>query len=96
MTTFRRVFTFAILLWIGSAIADDNHHSVDSIDQEKLGEVHFLISCTPAAQTQFNLALAMLHSFWYDEAEKAFQRVATIDPDCAMGHWGVAMSLYQQ
>ncbi len=30
---------------------------------EKLGTVHFPISCTPAAQQQFDRALAMLHSF---------------------------------
>lgn len=96
MTTFRRVFTFAILLWIGSAIADGDHHPANNIDQEKLGKVHFPVSCTPTAQNQFDKALAMLHSFWYDEAEKAFQRVISIDPNCTMGYWGIAMSLYQQ
>src|SRR5207342_791630 len=40
----------------------------------------------------FNRALAMLHSFFYPEAAKTFGRVAEIDPTCAMGYWGVAMS----
>lgn len=96
MTTFRRVFTFAILLWIGSAIADGDHHPANNIDQEKLGKVHFPVSCTPTAQNQFDKALAMLHSFWYSEAEKTFHQVTVTDPDCAMGYWGIAMSLYQQ
>jgi tetratricopeptide (TPR) repeat protein len=33
-----------------------------------------------------------LHSFWYDEAVKTFTAVTAIEPDCAMGYWGVAMS----
>lgn len=96
MPVFARISTFIILLWAGIAIADSNHHSSAHIDQEKLGKVNFPVSCTATAQAQFNQALAMLHSFWYDESEKAFQRVVAIDPDCAMGYWGIAMSLYQQ
>jgi hypothetical protein len=34
----------------------------------------------------------MLHSFYYTEAVKAFSHVTEVDPSCAMGHWGVAMS----
>jgi hypothetical protein len=33
-----------------------------------------------------------LHSFRYDEAVKAFTAVTAIEPNCAMGYWGVAMS----
>ncbi len=61
---------------------------------EKLGQVNFAVSCNASAQKQFNRATALLHSFWYEEAEKAFAAVATDDPRCAMAHWGVAMSLY--
>ena len=59
---------------------------------EKLGRVSFTVSCTPAAQKQFNRAVAWLHSFEYEEAEKAFKEVAATDPRCGMAHWGVAMS----
>jgi len=31
----------------------------------------------------------------YPEAQKAFEDVARIDPDCAMAQWGVAMTLFQ-
>ncbi|HSU04203.1 MAG TPA: hypothetical protein VLI93_01400 [Acetobacteraceae bacterium] len=57
-----------------------------------LGEVHFPVSCTIQAQDQFNRAVATLHSFWYEEAVKAFTDIAKTDPDCAMAYWGVAMS----
>jgi tetratricopeptide (TPR) repeat protein len=59
------------------------------------GEVSFPISCTPAVQPTFTRAVAMLHSFWYDEAEKAFSEVAAKDPSCAMAHWGVAMTWFR-
>ncbi|MCI0418229.1 MAG: hypothetical protein L0312_03230, partial [Acidobacteria bacterium] len=42
---------------------------------EKLGQVSFPVTCTQAAQQQFNRAAALLHSFWYEEAEKAFTGV---------------------
>jgi hypothetical protein len=34
----------------------------------------------------------MLHSFFYPETEKAFRAVVDVDPSCAMGYWGIAIS----
>jgi tetratricopeptide (TPR) repeat protein len=59
-----------------------------------LGSVHFPVSCTPAAQKTFERAVALLHSFWYDEAQKTFAETARIDSRCAMAYWGIAMSFY--
>jgi tetratricopeptide (TPR) repeat protein len=61
---------------------------------EKLGTVNFSTSCSPKAQKQFNHAVAWLHSFEYEEAEKAFTEVAATDPQCGMAYWGIAMSNY--
>ena len=61
---------------------------------DRLGEVTFPISCSRPAQEQFNQAVAMLHSFFYTEALKAFVKVTELDPTCAMGSWGVAMSTW--
>jgi len=61
-------------------------------DPEKLGKVHFPVSCTPAVQQQFDRAVAMLHSFWVSPAAKAFAEVAKSDPDCAMAYWGIAIN----
>ena len=63
---------------------------------EKLGNVSFLISCAPAAQGPFNRAVALLHSFAYTAAERAFQDVANLDPHCAIAHWGIAMTHFHQ
>jgi len=67
-----------------------HHHE----QTEQLGRVNFEVSCTPEARKQFNRAVAWLHSFEYEEAEKAFAEVTVTDPRCGMGFWGVAMSNY--
>jgi tetratricopeptide (TPR) repeat protein len=60
----------------------------------KLGRVNFTVSCSPQAQRQFNRAVAWLHSFEYEEAEKAFREVTITDPRCGIAYWGIAMSNY--
>ncbi len=60
--------------------------------QETLGRVHFPIGCAPAVQQPFDRAVALLHSFEYRDAVRAFTGVAEQDPGCAMAYWGVAMS----
>ncbi|HLN98542.1 MAG TPA: hypothetical protein VK208_08785, partial [Pyrinomonadaceae bacterium] len=37
-----------------------------------------------------------LHSFEYEEAEKAFNEVVVADPRCGLGYWGIAMTNYHQ
>lgn len=61
---------------------------------ETLGQVTFPVSCTAQARKQFNRAVAWLHSFEYEEAEKAFTEATVTDPQCGMGYWGIAMSNY--
>lgn len=61
---------------------------------EQVGRVNFKISCNAKTQSQFNRAVAWLHSFEYEEAEKEFLQVANDDPQCGMAYWGVAMSNY--
>jgi tetratricopeptide (TPR) repeat protein len=68
--------------------------SAQGASGEKLGTVVFPVSCSSAASQQFARAVALLHSFWYEEAVKAFTEVTVTDPSCAMGFWGVAMSMY--
>jgi len=63
---------------------------------EKLGSVDFSTTCAASVQSQFNRAVALLHSFAYSESEKSFREVLALDPTCAMAHWGIAMSYYHQ
>ena len=66
--------------------------AVARADEERLGEVNFPISCSPAAQQQFDRAVAMQHSFFFPETVKAFTAIAEKEPSCAMAYWGVAIS----
>jgi tetratricopeptide (TPR) repeat protein len=86
----------ASLLYVSaSARAQEGMHRHDRHEQsEKIGRVNFPVSCTPEAQRRFNRAVAWLHSFEYEEAEKAFDEVAAADPRCGMAFWGVALSNY--
>jgi tetratricopeptide (TPR) repeat protein len=56
------------------------------------GKVEFPISCAPALQSEFARGVALLHSFFYEEARRVFTSVAERDPKCAMAHWGIAMT----
>jgi tetratricopeptide (TPR) repeat protein len=58
------------------------------------GSVHFPTSCAPVVQPEFERAVAILHSFGYVNANRAFRDVAEKDPNCAMAWWGVAMTEY--
>jgi tetratricopeptide (TPR) repeat protein len=64
-------------------------------DDEALGTVHMPVSCSDAAQEKFERGLALLHHMTYPQARESFSQVSTIDPSCAMAHWGIAMTLFQ-
>ena len=59
----------------------------------QLGTVDFPNSCSPTVQPTFQKAVAMLHSFWYSEAEKTFREVLVQDPSCGIATWGIAAIL---
>jgi tetratricopeptide (TPR) repeat protein len=70
--------------------------SLASAAEEHLGTVDFPVSCASSVQAPFNRGVALLHSFWYEESEVQFAAIARQDPQCAMAHWGVAMSIFHQ
>src|SRR5687767_13317935 len=74
--------------------ADATDQRTSQRNGSDVGAVQFPISTAPARQQEFNRAIAMLHSFWYDEVDKAFSQMSEQDPSCGMAFWGVAMSLY--
>ena len=61
---------------------------------KQFGSVAFVTSCSEKNKKDFDLGIALLHSFEYDEAEKVFAKIIDNDPGCAMAYWGVAMSNY--
>jgi len=58
---------------------------------ERLGRVVFPVTCNAEAQRRFERAMALLHSFWWEEGERAFRGVAEADSTCAMAYWGLAL-----
>ena len=56
-------------------------------------EAHFTVSTTDAgAQAAFDRGLTLLYAFNPQEARRAFEQAATLDPKLAIAQWGIAMS----
>jgi tetratricopeptide (TPR) repeat protein len=79
----------ALTLAAGNSIAQEHQHAVAG---ENLGTVHFATSCNPAAQEEFDHAVALLHSFQFSHAIDGFNSALKADPSCAMADWGIALS----
>ena len=92
---FSSLFTLAAFADTPVTEDDQGHHHED-LTAAQLGAVTFPVSCDPKVQKAFERGVALLHSFWYEEAEKEFMRISVDAPNCAMAHWGVAMSLWHQ
>jgi tetratricopeptide (TPR) repeat protein len=86
----------ALLPTAAHAAENDSKHQAEAFPGERLGDVSFSVSCSPSVQASFNRGVALLHDFWYDEAQRQFELIVKSDPNCAMAHWGIAMSLFHQ
>lgn len=61
-------FALSAAIFVCPALADEGHH--EELTAEQLGTVHFSISCSPESQKTFEKGIALLHSFWYEEAQR--------------------------
>jgi peroxiredoxin/tetratricopeptide (TPR) repeat protein len=97
------VCVLSLLAWVNTSAADDKpghsrHGSAFDTGlrqkpwrMEGIGKAHFPITTTvPEVQEWFDQGNALLHSFWYEEAERSFRWCLKLDPDCAMAYWGLA------
>jgi tetratricopeptide (TPR) repeat protein len=82
----------SILFFVPLVLSQEEHHH--AISEQEVGSVRFLTSCSPSLAEPFNRAVALLHSFQYEQARQAFTEISDRDPQCAMARWGVAMSHY--
>ncbi|HEX8717763.1 MAG TPA: hypothetical protein VF722_12380, partial [Gemmatimonadaceae bacterium] len=78
-----------------AAVAPESGAQAARYGDHSTGVVDFPISCSRRAQVGFDRAVALLHHMTYPQARKAFELVIASDPDCAMAHWGIAMTLFQ-
>ena len=74
------------------AWCDEGHHH--PLTEDEIGSVYFMTSCSKAIEGDFNRGVALLHSFQYEQARQAFEEILSLDSNCAMAQWGVAMSHY--
>lgn len=84
------ILALALVTGASGAWAHEGHEA-RSGEPEKLGEVDFAVSCNAAARQEFNRAMALFHSFWFDPAKKSFAKALVHDPECGMAHWGLAI-----
>jgi tetratricopeptide (TPR) repeat protein len=78
---------FAAVAW-----CDEMHHH--ALTEQEIGSIHFSTSCAKTTEASFNHAVALLHSFQYEDSRHAFEAIPDQDPACAMAQWGIAMSHY--
>jgi len=92
---------FGVMLLSGwTTRGQEGHHH--ELSEQEVGSVHFATTCgagmKAAAKAEFdarfNKAVAMLHSFQYEDTRAAFEKIAEANPNCAMAQWGIAMSHY--
>jgi len=89
----RIAWTLAMLLGAGAPApwAYGEGDTPRGTPRQKLGEVNFQVSCNASAQKEFNQAMALFYSFWFNPAIKSFSQVLQHDPECGMAHWGIAI-----
>jgi tetratricopeptide (TPR) repeat protein len=94
--SFCSFLVFSVLAGITFADDEHGHSHHEQLTTAQLGTVNFPVSCAPDVRKPFERGVALLHSFWYEEAQKEFLEITARDPYCAMAHWGIAMSLWHQ
>ncbi|HYT84023.1 MAG TPA: hypothetical protein VEK86_11250 [Gemmatimonadales bacterium] len=83
-------FAFVTVVPIAPLAAQAHEHG----PAERLGRVVFPVSCNAEAQRRFEHAMALLHSFWWEQGPAAFGAVTAADSTCAMGYWGLALNYW--
>ena len=75
-----------------SALPAQEHEHTHTVG--RLGRVVFPVTCAPLARQRFEHAMAVLHSFWWEEGDRAFGDVVAADSTCAMAYWGLALNAW--
>src|SRR5262249_30126967 len=103
--TYRSFVILAALLGVFSAGISREAAACDTCGGKKknakpaklmsgLGPISYPVSTkNPMAQKFFDQGLALVYGFNHEEAIRAFERAAELDPQLGMAHWGVALAL---
>ena len=84
------IVAVGVLLSLSPALGDEGHQH--ALTEKEVRAVHFANSCSSAVQASFQRAVALLHSFQYEQSRAEFSTIAQQDPTCAMTFWGIAMT----
>ncbi|MDB6095446.1 MAG: hypothetical protein JWM32_3008 [Verrucomicrobia bacterium] len=90
--TFGIIAVVFALGFVSGAAGVETKPRLEPGDLRIVGTVDFPITCAPEVQAEFTRGVALLHSFFYEEARRIFTAVAERDPSCAMAQWGIAMT----
>lgn len=85
---------FVAALALPSVLCAQHEQHAAGAPPERLGTVIFDNSCAAPTRADFNRAVALLHSFEYRAAAEGFGTVLAKDPNCAIAHWGIALSYW--
>jgi tetratricopeptide (TPR) repeat protein len=92
-----RYLVFALFMCFGMAAflpasAEKSDPEHQHHQQHELGHVKFSTSCSSEAESRMQTGVALLHHMMYDQAVPAFEAAARADDNCAIAHWGLAMT----
>lgn len=89
-----RALMLSVSTLVGSSVAyaqQDHSHGAEA-DHSRLGSVVFPNSGSKAAQADFLRGVALLHSFEYYDAAKAFKAAQKVDKNFALAYWMEALT----
>ena len=86
------VVSISLLLASGASLRGDGR--VERVSLGKVGAVTLANSCTANAQDDLGQGIALLHSFFYEEARIILTELSEREPTCALAFWGVAMTYF--
>ena len=72
-------FVIAMLPFLAQSAVHGSPDAAQALPGERLGTVSFTVSCSPQVRAPFNRGVALLHDFWYEEAQRQFVRIANSD-----------------
>ncbi|MDP9200904.1 MAG: hypothetical protein M3P26_03075 [Gemmatimonadota bacterium] len=89
-----RALLLSVSALVGSSLAyaQEDHSHASPTAHSRLGSVVFANSGSRAAQADFLRGVALLHSFEYYDAAKAFKAAQNADPDFALAYWMEALT----
>src|SRR5947207_11579313 len=84
----------ALCLFPAPVLAQHGPAQKPAILLDGLGPAHHPVSTkNTEAQKFFDQGLRLIFAFNHDEAHRAFQKAAELDPKLAMAHWGMALAV---